>query len=170
MSLFETIAATLLSFLMMWFGGGGGGSVNQVSVASSTVAEVVAVIDGDTIIVSLAGREETVRYIGIDTPEPRREAVPECGSHEATEYNRVLVEGKSVRLVADIEDRDRFDRLLRYVYVGEGMAEIFVNKDLLRAGYARTLTIAPNTTYATDFKTLEQTAREARLGNWNMCQ
>ncbi len=163
MNLFETIAA-LLALLFAWWS-----LAPLPATLTESTAEVIAVIDGDTIIVMLDGREETVRYIGIDTPEPRREGKPECGSHEATEFNRTLVEGEIVRLVADTEDRDRYDRLLRYVYVGEGNDEVFVNAALLQAGVATPLTIAPNDTYAHEFERLATDARSTKVGNWSLC-
>lgn len=137
--------------------------------ASTTTATVVSVIDGDTIIVNLAGTKETVRYIGIDTPEPRREGTPECGSHEATAYNRELVENQTVRLVADAEDRDPYDRLLRYVYVGEGTDAVFVNQQLITAGLAVPLTIRPNDTYASAFTEAARVAEADDVGNWALC-
>jgi micrococcal nuclease len=137
--------------------------------ATTTTATVVSVIDGDTIIVNMGGRQETVRYIGIDTPEPRREGAPECGSHEATEFNRTLVENQTVRLVADAEDRDQYDRLLRYVYVGEGTDTVFVNETLIEAGFATPLTIKPNDTYANTFKEVARAAAASDVGNWALC-
>jgi micrococcal nuclease len=165
MNLFETIV-TVVSLLYAWFAP----VIPPVAVSAVTTAEVVSVIDGDTIIVTIDGQKETVRYIGIDTPEPRREGTPECGSHEATEFNRALVEGKPVRLVADEEDRDQYDRLLRYVYVGEGETEEFVNAALLQAGLAKTLTIPPNDTHSKQFSTLAAGAAAVGLGNWSRCE
>ncbi len=165
MNLFETLA-TLIAILLSWWSPASA----PVEAPTSAMAEVVSVIDGDTIIVTLNGQEETVRYIGIDTPEPRREGTPECGSHEATLFNRSLVEGETVRLVADTEDRDRYNRLLRYVYVGEGETELFVNAELLRAGLARPLTIPPNDTFSSEFTTFAADAEAASLGNWGLCE
>jgi micrococcal nuclease len=164
MNLFETLA-TLIAILLSWWSP----ASTPVESPTSAMAEVVAVIDGDTIIVTLNGQDETVRYIGIDTPEPRREGAPECGSREATLFNRSLVEGETVRLVADTEDRDRYDRLLRYVYVGEGETELFVNAELLRAGLASPLTIAPNDSFATEFVSIANAAKSAQLGTWSLC-
>ena len=100
-------------------------------------AEVIRVIDGDTIEVTIDGKVEKVRYIGIDSPEPYSEEVPECFSKEASMANRNLVENKKVTLVPDLEDRDRYDRLLRYVYVGD----VFVNKELVKDGFAEATNI-----------------------------
>ena len=118
---------------------------------------VQRVVDGDTIV--LAGGER-VRYLGIDTPEVT--GVPELFGPEATEANRRLVEGRRVRLERDVTDRDRFDRLLRYVYV-DG---VMVNAELLREGFAKVLVYPPDSRYAQCLAALEEEAREAGRGLW----
>lgn len=90
-------------------------------------AKVIKMIDGDTIEL---GNGERVRYIGIDSPE--RLNGGECYYQEALEKNSELVLGKSVRLVNDISEADKYHRLLKYVYVGD----VFVNELLVREGYA----------------------------------
>ncbi len=155
----------LLSLFLPWLST----PSTPVAAPADTSAEVVSVIDGDTIIVNIGGHKETVRYIGIDTPEPRREGVPECGGHEATEFNRTLVENQTVRLVADAEDRDQYDRLLRYVYVGKGTAEVFVNEAIIAEGLATPLTIKPNNTYASAFNEAARAAEADGVGNWALC-
>jgi len=128
-------------------------------------AEVRNVIDGDTIELATG---HLVRYIGVDAPESRRKVGqvwvkdPEPFSQAATEANRQLVQGKRVRLAYDVQTRDRFGRLLAYVYVGHRM----VNADLLAGGYAQPLTIPPNVRYAERFRALAQEARRARRGLW----
>lgn len=129
------------------------------------LARVTYVIDGDTIKVELDGEVETVRYIGIDTPEPYREGEPECLSNEATSANAELVQGKIVRLVKDKENRDRYGRLLRYVYVDD----VFVNEILVRDGFAEVMNIKPNTAHSVEFKKLENIARVGELGMWSAC-
>ena len=126
-------------------------------------AEVEEVIDGDTIDVLLDGETVPVRYIGIDTPESGWPADrPEPLSLEATERNRQLVEGRTVRLVIGEEPFDRYDRLLAYVFVGDRM----VNARLVEDGLAETLTIPPNDRFADRFARLEDRARAAGLGIW----
>lgn len=120
-------------------------------------ALVQRVVDGDTIV--LAGGER-VRYLSIDTPEGT--GTPEFFGPEATEANRRLVAGQRVRLERDVTDRDRFDRLLRYVYV-DG---VMVNAELVREGFARVLVYPPDTRYVACFSALEQEAREAGRGLW----
>ena len=118
---------------------------------------VQRVVDGDTIV--LAGGER-VRYLGIDTPEVT--GVPELFGPEVTYANRRLVEGQRVRLERDVSDRDRFDRLLRYVYV-DG---VMVSAELLREGFARVLVYPPDSRYAQCFVALEEEAQEVGRGLW----
>jgi micrococcal nuclease len=130
--------------------------------------KVVRVVDGDTIHVRAGGREETVRYIGVDTPETVKPDTPvQCFGKAASAYNRSLVDGERVRLVADAEARDRFGRRLAYVYrVRDGL---FVNAALVRGGYATTLTIPPNVTHADELRRLARQARRAGRGLWSAC-
>lgn len=129
-------------------------------------AEVVRVVDGDTIEVDLDGRVEDVRYIGIDTPESVKPGTPvECFGEEASDANRELVEGERVALVFDRELRDRYGRLLAYVYVDGTL----VNAELVRDGFARTLEIPPNTTEAEALSRLERRAAVAGRGLWGSC-
>lgn len=124
---------------------------------------VVRIIDGDTIQVRVASRVETIRYIGIDTPEvrhPRRGAEP--GGRAATRVNRALVRGRNVRLELDVQARDRHGRLLAYVWVGD----LMVNAELVRRGYAEVLTVPPNVRYQTLFLRLQREARESARGLW----
>ena len=130
-------------------------------------AGVERVVDGDTILVELDGREEYIRYIGVDTPESVKPGEPvQCYGIESSDFNRDRVEGETVRLVVGEEERDRSGRLLAYVYVGRRM----VNADLLRAGMAETLTIPPNDRFADRFARLEDQAREADRGIWRACE
>jgi micrococcal nuclease len=128
---------------------------------------VVKVTDGDTIRVRLSGgRVERVRYIGIDTPESVKPNTPvQCYAKKASHYNASLVGGREVTLRLDAEQRDRYGRLLAYVYADGA----FVNRVLVARGYARTLTIAPNVAHADEFARLASRAREAGLGLWRAC-
>ena len=130
---------------------------------------VERVVDGDTIIVESPGGSERVRYIGIDTPESVAPDRPvECFGPEASQANRRLVEGRSVRVVPGAEARDRYGRLLAYVYVpGQGRS---VNAELLRRGAAGTLAIPPNTEKATEFAALAREARARGAGLWGRCR
>lgn len=132
-------------------------------------ARVASVVDGDTIRVRLAGTEERVRLIGIDTPETHgRGGLRECFGAEATRrLSALLPEGTDVRLVRDVEARDRYDRLLAYVYrTADGL---FVNLAMAREGYAATLTYPPNVAHADELVEAVRAAREARRGLWSRC-
>jgi micrococcal nuclease len=131
-------------------------------------AQVLRVVDGDTIRVRLDGRTERVRYIGVDTPESVKPGTPvQCFAKRAAAANAALVAGRSVRLVGDVERRDRYGRLLAYVYREPDGA--FVNAQLVRDGYARILSIAPNVAHARQFAALARTAREGGRGLWTAC-
>ena len=121
---------------------------------------VTRVIDGDTIEIQGGKR---VRYIGIDTPEST--SVQECFGTEATNRNRQLVEGKVVTLEKDVSETDRYDRLLRYVYVGG----VMVNETLVREGFAQASTYPPDVKYQDVFLTAQRQAREANRGFWGGC-
>ncbi len=122
-----------------------------------TCAYVTSVVDGDTIVIDSG---ETVRYIGIDTPE-----VDECYGTEATEMNRQLVEGKTVVLISDVEDRGRYDRLLRYV-IADGR---FVNAELVRLGYAKAQSYGDNVMFQQVLTVFEFYAQESGAGLWSAC-
>jgi len=130
------------------------------------MARIVKVTDGDTLRVLYLGRGERVRLIGIDAPEVAwyggRE---ECYGVEAGLYARRLLSGRWVRLGFDAEHRDRYGRLLAYVYLGEEL----VNLDLVRLGYATADPVTPNTMKANSFAAAEAEARSAGRGIWFAC-
>lgn len=134
-------------------------------------AVVVAVADGDTVTVTVgagrSARSETVRMLGVDTPETHHPRKPvQCFGPEAAAYTADrLRPGTRVRLEADVELRDRYGRLLAHVIVdGRRLGE-----DLLRRGYARLLVIAPNGSHAREFVRAELEARAAGRGLWGVC-
>jgi micrococcal nuclease len=131
---------------------------------------VVRVVDGDTIVVRLAGGEETVRLVGIDTPEtvdPRRPVG--CFGFEASRRTKALLPvGTRLRLERDVEARDRYGRVLAYVYRADD--HTFVNLALAEEGYAEPLTIPPNVTYADRFAAAAAAARAAGRGLWGACR
>jgi len=136
--------------------------------ASEEDGVVTRVVDGDTIHVAVGGADETVRYIGIDTPESVKPGTPvQCFAEAASAANRRLVDGRRVVLTFDAERRDRYGRLLAYVRRADDGA--FVNEQLVRDGYARTLTIPPNVRYAARFSGLAADAREHARGLWHAC-
>ena len=132
-------------------------------------AQVVRVIDGDTIVVRVQGREESIRLLGIDTPESVDPRSPvECFGREASRQTAALLPpGTDVRLVRDVEARDRYSRLLAYVYRADDGA--FVNLQLVRDGFAAVLTYPPNVAHAGDFTAAAARARAEGLGQWSAC-
>ena len=152
-----------------------GGTSSPPSRAEAGRARVVRVVDGDTIVVRLAagearGSEEKVRLIGIDTPEtadPR--ATVECFGRDASRRTATLVPpGTTVRLVRDVEARDRYSRLLAYVYrASDGL---FVNLALVAEGYAAVATYPPNVAHAEAFAAAARRAQEGGRGLWGRCR
>jgi micrococcal nuclease len=131
-------------------------------------AQVIRVVDGDTILVRIDGRRERVRYIGIDSPESVAPGRPvACYGHAASEENERLVGGRTVTLTVDEERRDRYGRLL--AYVRREPDGLFVNEELVRGGFASTLEVRPNVRYAGDFRDLEREARAQGRGLWGAC-
>jgi micrococcal nuclease len=145
-------------------GGGGDASGDDPS-----VGEVTKVTDGDTIHVHIGGGDETVRLIGIDTPESVDPRSPvECFGIEASNHlKEILPLGTAVRLVRDVEARDRYERLLAYVYRVED--DLFVNLQMALDGYADLLTYPPNVAHVDDFTAAVREARESGRGLWAAC-
>jgi micrococcal nuclease len=129
----------------------------------------VRVVDGDTIVVLLAGHNERVRLIGIDTPESVKPNTPvQCFALEASARTKALLPpGSAVKLVRDVELRDRYGRLLAYVY--RASDNLFVNLSLARDGYASAYTYPPNVAHAGDFVAAAAEARDAGRGLWSRC-
>jgi micrococcal nuclease len=133
------------------------------------LATVVQVVDGDTIDVSIGGREERIRLIGIDTPETKKPNAPiECFGPEASAFTTGLLPvGTEVRIERDIVGRDDYGRLLGYVHrTSDGL---FVNLDIVEQGFAQPLTIEPNSTFAAAFATAARDAEQADRGMWAAC-
>lgn len=125
--------------------------------------KVVKVVDGDTIKLE---NGEVVRYIGIDTPETVHPSKPvQCFGKEASNKNKELVEGKLVKIKKDITDRDKYGRLLRYVWVGD----LFINDELVRQGYAYAYTYPPDVKYTEQFVQAQREAKENNRGLWADC-
>lgn len=132
-------------------------------------ATVEHVVDGDTVDLTFATGVERVRLLGIDTPETVKPNTPvQCFGPEASARTKALLApGASVRVARDAEARDRYGRLLLYVYrSADGM---FVNRALVAGGYARILSIAPNTAHASELSAAATTARRTGRGLWSRC-
>lgn len=135
---------------------------------------VLRVIDGDTIVVDIHGKEEKVRLIGVNTPEsvdPRRDV--ECFGEEASKYLADLISQKgNNRVFLEIDPsqdtKDRYNRLLRYVYLEDGT---FVNKEILKNGYGYEYTYDKKYKYQEEFKDAQLYAEDTELGLWgkNIC-
>ena len=134
-------------------------------------ARVVRVVDGDTIIVRLDGRDERLRYIGINTPETVKPNNPvECYGEAAHQRNEQLVGGKDVFLAKDISERDQYERLLRYVYVQTPNGTLlFVNLALVQDGYAQVSTFPPDVQHEQEFRAAQRAARAGKKGLWGAC-
>lgn len=125
----------------------------------AVAATLIRTIDGDTAEVLVNGQLETVRYVGIDTPERG-----EPGYKAAEQANRRLLGSGDLFLVRDRSDRDRYGRLLRFIYTAEG---VFVNREMVAQGYAQPIEYRPDVTLAADFREAGRQAAEARLGFWS---
>lgn len=121
------------------------------------------VVDGDTVVI--AGGKK-VRLIGVDAPESvKPQEKPECFGIESSRYLKELVEGKEVTLQRDVSDRDRYGRLLRYVYK-EGS---LLNELLIKEGYARAKSYPPDSAQKQQLESAEEEARKAMRGLWKEC-
>jgi endonuclease YncB( thermonuclease family) len=127
-------------------------------------SEVQRVTDGDTFVATVKGRRERIRVIGVDTPEsvaPNRPDEP--FGEESSDFAKRYLSGETVLLAGDAEPRDRYGRMLAYVWLADGT---FWNALLVAEGYAQQLTIPPNVTYAGLFRRLVGEARREHRGLW----
>ena len=123
------------------------------------------VIDGDTIIVRMNGIKVRVRLIGVDTPETKHPKKPvEYFGKEASAFTKSMVESNKVRLEYDQEKRDKYGRLLAYVYLEDGS---FLNAEIVKQGYGFAYTKFPFK-YLDDFKKYEKEARGNNRGLWQI--
>jgi endonuclease YncB( thermonuclease family) len=159
-------------------GGAGGGGRSPAELETSpaeraswpdppkdaVAAKVQRVSDGDTFVAVVKGRRERIRVIGVDTPESVDPGRPdEPYGKEASDFAKRHLDGETVRLAGDAEPRDRYGRLLAYVWLRDGT---FWNALLVAEGYAQQLTIPPNVTYADLFRRLVAEARRSDRGLW----
>jgi micrococcal nuclease len=130
----------------------------------AVAVKVERVVDGDTFVATVRNRRERIRVIGVDTPEsvdPNRPVEPY--GKEASNFAKHYLDGETVRLAGDAEPRDRYGRMLAYVWLRDGT---FWNALLAAEGYAQQLTIPPNVTYAPLFRRLVAEARQNDRGLW----
>ncbi|WP_050614168.1 thermonuclease family protein [Bacillus testis] len=138
----------------------------QDSAATKTIsAKVVRVVDGDTFIAEINGKQEKVRLLLVDTPETVKANTPvQPFGPEASAYTKsLLTQGKNVQLSFDTEERDQYGRLLAYVTVDGKM----LNELLLQKGLARVVVFKPNVKYVDTFKEIEKKAQQQGIGLWS---
>jgi micrococcal nuclease len=148
--------------------------LSSCSTASSSqdpnAATVRSVIDGDTIDISISGRTERVRLIGINTPETKHPTKGiECFGPEASAYlEQLLPKGTRLRVERDIEARDIYGRLLLYIYVAD--TGLFVNLELVARGFAQPMVFEPNTAHKLEFAQAATQAERSNIGMWQACR
>lgn len=152
------------------FGGFFFGGENQVAINGTKIlAQVMKVVDGDTIRVLIDNKEDTVRLIGIDSPEVLDDQKPvQCFGKEASDRAKKVLTGKKISLEFDPTqgDRDEYQRLLRYVFVDD----LSFNKLMISEGYAREYTFKGRVyKYQSEFIQAEKKAKENNKGLWNSC-
>jgi len=143
---------------------------NESVPTSPNSATVKEVVDGDTIDIAIGGKTERVRLIGINTPETKHPTKGvECFGPEASAYTeQLLPEGTALRVERDVEARDKYGRLLLYVYIAN--SNVFVNLDLVMNGYARPMVFEPNTAHMVDFAQAATQAELRNVGLWQACR
>ena len=135
--------------------------------ASHRMALVTRVVDGDTAHVRFRGRDVTIRFIGVDTPETVAPGQPiECYGPEASRFTTGELTGTRVRLEFDVERIDPYGRTLAYLWMPDGS---MFNETLVRDGFATVATYPPDTRYVRRFEGAERTARASGSGLWGTC-
>jgi len=133
------------------------------ALAAQDLAICTRVVDGDTIVVHVAGKEESVRLIGVDTPETVHPSKPvEYFGKEASAFTKQMVEGKHVRLEYDWQRRDKYGRLLAYVYLEDGT---FLNAEIIKQGFGFAYTKYPFK-YLDEFREYQRSAQANNRGLW----
>jgi len=131
------------------------------------VAVVTRVVDGDTAHVRYHGRDVTVRFIGVDTPETVAPGQPiECYGPQASAFTTQQLSGRRVRLEFDVDRIDVYGRTLAYLWMPDGS---MFNETLVRRGYATVATYPPDTKYVGRFEAAERSAKSADRGLWAAC-
>lgn len=129
--------------------------------SAAIAADVVRVIDGDSIVVSMSGQAEEIRLIGIDAPEMGQRP---WGRKAREHIKEILLRSSDrVSVFYDVQKRDKYGRLLAYVRTADGG---LANAEMLKDGYAALFTLPPNVRYADEFRAAQEYARKRRLGIW----
>ncbi len=152
-----------------WLKNGADKALNSAQENQPGLYKVTRFVDGDTINVDMNGSTETIRMIGIDTPETHRPNTPvQCFGPQAAEFTKQLIGPNKVRLQADSLDtnRDRYGRLLRYVYLPDGR---MVERELITKGYGFAYTLFPFEKKE-EFILLMNAAQATKKGLWESCE
>lgn len=139
--------------------------VENVEISELNRYEVISVVDGDTLKINYNGITTKVRLIGVDTPEsvsPNKKKNNSYGK-KASNYTKERLEGKTVYLEFDVQQTDKYGRLLAYVYLEDGT---MYNKELLEKGYAQIATYPPNVKYVDEFTQIQKQTEENKVGFW----
>ena len=137
---------------------------------NKVLVRILTVIDGDTVDIEINGRTERARLIGVNTPETKHPTKPiECFGPEASAYmTQLLPKGTDVRIERDTEARDRYGRMLLYLY--RNSDNLFINLDLISRGYGTPMSIEPNTFHRNDFVHAAALAEASNVGLWKACR
>lgn len=141
-------------------------SISEPQKLASKVYSVKKVSDGDTFWINNGTEKgEKIRLIGVDAPETQKSKKKEIGYYgeEAKAYLTQLLSNKKVRIEQDVSPKDQYGRTLAYAYLEDGT---FINAELIKNGYAKTLTIPPNVKHSKEFLKLEREARQNNRGLW----
>lgn len=139
-------------------------SNNNIQNGEKIFCKVVRVVDGDTFVIKYNGKDEKVRLIGVDTPEsvhPDEKKNTGFGE-QVSDFSKKMLSGKNIEIEFDVQQRDKYGRLLAYVYLDGQM----YNKLLLEKGYAKLATYPPNVKYVENFTVIQKQARQNNVGLW----
>ncbi|QSH39458.1 thermonuclease family protein [Candidatus Kaiserbacteria bacterium] len=165
------IIAFLLSLIAFALWAATTQTINEPHTLGGEYTTVTNVIDGDTIVVS---NDKKVRLIGIDAPELTSSTQSDCFAIESKSRAQQLLLNKQVRLVADISNVDKYERLLRYVYIDDPLSSIHeetsINEILVHEGHAVAKAYPPDTALSETLKELEQKSKEQKFGLWGSCK
>jgi micrococcal nuclease len=158
----RNLVAVVLSLLMS--------CGNSTTSKNEVLITILKVVDGDTVDIDINGRTERVRLIGVNTPETKHPTKPiECFGPEASAYmTELLPKGTTVRIERDLEARDRYGRMLLYLY--RDSDNLFINLDLVSRGYGTPMSIEPNTFHRNDFVQAAALAEVSNVGLWKACR
>ncbi len=161
-------ALSLLLGLLFLFAQKHGLTGNTVQTSQPGLYSISRFVDGDTIVVNMNGTKETLRFIGVDTPETHKPNTPvQCYGLAASAFTKNIIGTNSVRLELDPQssNRDKYNRLLRYVYLPDGR---LVNKLLIEGGYGFYYPYFPFTK-SDEFSAAQDQAKSASRGLWGNC-